>query len=91
MPRLRSRVDRNQKPIVAALRLAGWSVLHLHQLGKGAPDILAAKRKTSVLMEIKMPGEKLTLDELEFHAMWHGHLIIAHSETEAVESAESLL
>lgn len=91
MPRLRSKVDRNQPAIVAALRAAGWSILHLHQLGHGAPDLLACKHGVLALLEIKMPGEKLTPDEQEFHAAWPGEILIVFSEQEAVDKAAALL
>ena len=38
--RLRARIDKNQPIIVEALRAGGASVVHLHQLGQGTPDIL---------------------------------------------------
>lgn len=77
--RLRARVDENQKQIVKALRKLGYSVLHLHTLGKGAPDILVGARGRNFLFEIK-DGEKyksqqaLTPDEILFHSMWNGQV-----------------
>jgi hypothetical protein len=35
-----ARVDENQPIIVEALRAGGASIVHLHQLGQGIPDIL---------------------------------------------------
>lgn len=91
MPRLRAKVDRNQKQIVAALRKAGWTILHLHQLGHGAPDLLACKHGVLALVEVKMPGEKLTPDEQAWHAAWPGEILIVFSEQEAVDRAAAAL
>lgn len=38
--RTAARVDENQPAIVQALERIGARVLHLHTLGKGAPDLL---------------------------------------------------
>jgi hypothetical protein len=86
----RAKVDRNQPPIVKALRTAGWKVRHTHTIGEGWPDVVIAKPDVNVLVEIKMPGEKLTPDEAEFHATWPGPIIIVYSEQDAVEKAEAL-
>jgi hypothetical protein len=34
------RVDDNQGAVTKALRAEGWSVTHLHAIGKGCPDLL---------------------------------------------------
>lgn len=74
-----ARVDSNQKQIVTTLRKMGYSVLHLHTLGRGAPDILVGKWGRNFLFEIKN-GEKyksqqaLTEDEKEFHDSWRGQV-----------------
>lgn len=88
--RRRAKVDRNQPAITAALRAAGWVVKPLHAVGQGFPDLLAAKSRINVLVEVKMPGEKLTPDETEFHAAWPGPIIIAYDEQDAIEKAEAL-
>jgi Holliday junction resolvase len=88
--RRRAKVDRNQPAITAALRAAGWAVKPLHMVGQGFPDLLAGKGGVNALVEIKMPGEKLTPDEVEFHATWPGPVIIAYDEQDAIEKAEAL-
>ena len=55
--RIRARVDANQKKIVSQLREIGCSVLHTHQLGKGAPDIIVGYNNLNYLVEIK-DGDK---------------------------------
>ena len=52
-----AKVDANQVEIVEELRKAGCTVQHLHQVGKGCPDILVGYMHMNILMEIK-DGEK---------------------------------
>lgn len=88
--RRRAKVDRNQKVITAALRAAGWKVRPLHMVGGGWPDLAAAKPGMNVLVECKMPGEKLTPDEAKFWDEWPGPKMIAYDEQDAIEKAEAL-
>jgi hypothetical protein len=92
MPRTHrpSKVDANQPAIVAALRAAGWQVCHLHAVG-GVLDLLVSKDKFTCLLEVKMPGEKLTPAEKKFCETWAGEWAIVHSEQEAVNRATELL
>ena len=85
-----AKVDRNQPLVVEALRKAGWTVRHTHMIGKGWPDVVAAKQHINLLVEIKMPGEKLTPDEAAFWNQWPGPKIIAYSEQDAVDKAAQL-
>jgi hypothetical protein len=85
-----ARIDANQPAIVAALRKIGASVLHLHTIGKGAPDLAVGYRGQNVLMELKDSAKppsarKLTPDEEKFHAEWRGQVCVVESEQEAVE------
>lgn len=89
-----AKADRNQAEIVAALRKAGFSVLLLHRVGQGCPDLLVgvqtndySRGDVNLLIEIKMPGEVLTGDEPEWHAAWKGQLAIVTSVEEALEYA----
>lgn len=79
-----ARIDRNQPEIVAALRKVGVSVQHLHQVGNGCPDILCAVNDSVFLIEIKdgakSPSEqKLTPDQVSWHAAWNAPVHIANS------------
>lgn len=87
--RIKSKVDANQKLMVAALRKAGYSVLHLHTLGKGAPDILVGGNGSNYLFEIKdgtktKSQKKLTPDEIEFHDTWRGQVAIIENIEQAL-------
>jgi hypothetical protein len=80
------RVDKNQPEIVKALRKAGYRVWHTHRAGFGFPDILVlSKAHIPVLIEIKMPGEKLTPAENKFHAEYRGPIAIVDNADEAIE------
>lgn len=83
------KVDANQKAIVAAMRRMGATVLHLHTIGKGCPDIAVGYRKKNFLFEIKdgsnVPSKrKLTPDEIEFHESWRGQVTVIESVDDAI-------
>lgn len=79
-----SKADHNQREIVEALRKAGATVLHLHTVGRGCPDILAGYDGEDYLIEIKMPGGVLTPDQAEFFRTWQGHAYVVRSADEAL-------
>jgi hypothetical protein len=84
-----ARIDANQPAIVAALRKMGATVLHLHTIGKGAPDILIGYQGKNALVELKdgakpPSARKLTPDEERFHAEWRGQVAIIESVDEAI-------
>ena len=87
MPRTHkpSRVDANQVEIVAALRKAGWEVAHLHMVG-GIPDLLVSQKSTGItmLVEVKVPGGKLTPAEAKFCEDWPGEIVVVYSGEDAV-------
>lgn len=90
--RQRARVDGNHGEIVAALRAAGCTVLHLHQVGGGCPDLLAGIDGRNLLIEVKdgsrPPSRRaLTPDEAAFHASWRGQIAVASTVAEALELA----
>ena len=80
-----ARVDRNQPEIVNALRNVGASVQHLHTVGQGCPDLLCGFRSRVYILEVKMPGARLTKDEREWIDTWQGgEVFIVHSPEEAL-------
>ena len=81
-----AKVDANQKAIVAALRKIGASVLHLHTVGKGCPDLLVGYRGRNVLLEVKMPDEEPNALQVEFIKGWRGEVHVVHSPLEAVRA-----
>lgn len=75
--RRRAKVDANQAQVVAALRAVGATVLHLHTLGDGAPDLAVGFRGVTYLLEVKdgskpPSARRLTPDEERWHAAWRG-------------------
>lgn len=83
------RVDSNQKEIVKALRGVGATVQHIHEIGKGCPDILVGYRGLNYLMEIKDGNKppskiKLTQDEKKWIAEWKGHVVVVNDIDQAL-------
>lgn len=72
-----------------ALRAIGASVLDIHDLGHGAPDLLVGFRAQNLLLEVK-DGRKppsrrvLTPDEQTFFDNWRGPIYIVYSGVDAV-------
>lgn len=73
------RSDGNQSKIVEDLRNAGYGVLDIHIIGKGAPDLVVSDRRNTVLVEVKDIGGRYTHDELEWARKWPGDVITAFS------------
>jgi Holliday junction resolvase len=82
--RKKARVDANQREIVQQLRKIGISVLHTHQLGRGAPDLILGYRNENFMIELKdgnktKSQQKLTPDEIEFQTKWQGNYAVCNS------------
>lgn len=86
-----ARTDQNQPEIVRGLRGRGHEVCILAQLGQGKPDLLCVDGDTAILilMEVKVPGAKLTDDEEKWHRDWPGPVYIVHSLDEALDAIET--
>lgn len=85
MPR---RVDFNQREITTYLRSQGATVLILSAVGRGCPDLLVGLNKRNVLVEVKdgakpLSAQKLTPDQLRFHSIWQGEIIILRGLADA--------
>lgn len=79
-----ARIDSNQKEIIGAFRVLGCSVVPLHTVGNGCPDIAVGYCKKTILVEIKdgtkpPSARKLTDDEQKFHDQWKGSIAIVES------------
>ena len=73
------RVDDNQQEIVKQIRRLGITVLHLHTIGKGCPDLLLGFKNKNFLIELKdskktTSRKKLTDDETIFFNTWRGQV-----------------
>lgn len=89
MTRWAAAVDANQAEIVDALRKCGATVVPLHAVGKGCPDLLVGYRGANLLIECKdgrKPPSKRTLTEqqVDFHRDWRGQVAVVSSVTEAI-------
>ena len=86
MPKRR---DLNHATIRDGLRKLGFHVEDTADLGHGFPDLLANKKNregTAVLLEVKMPGEKLTPAEIIFHQLYPGPIAIVYSLEDAIRA-----
>lgn len=90
-----AKVDKNQTEIVAALRAAGASVVPLHAVGNGCPDLLVGYGGKNLLIEVKDEtgravnkgrdlSKALTKDQHKFHFFWQGQLAVVWSAEEAL-------
>jgi Holliday junction resolvase len=80
-----AKTDANQPEIVQALRAAGISVQSTATIGKGFPDLIAAKGDQCWLIEVKMPKGTLTPDQQRFLSEWKGTVHIARTVEDALQ------
>ena len=90
MARFRARTDDNQPEIVKALRGHGATVAITAQAGSGFPDLVVGYKGKNYMMEIKDPSkpnsdQKLTPDQVIFHAAWTGQIAVIKTIAEAIE------
>jgi Holliday junction resolvase len=73
--RIRAKTDANHAEVMGAFRSMGFSVVSLHQLGGGVPDLLISRNEKTALVEVKRDRKaKLTDDQVQFKAGWRGLL-----------------
>ena len=92
--RRRARTDANQAEVVESLRAAGVSVLCLHQIGRGCPDLLLGTHRGNLLLELKDGSKppsacRLTPDEARFFETWRGPRAVVTSTAQAFEALEA--
>ena len=86
---IRARVDANQAALVKLFRRIGFSVQHLHAVGKGVPDLMLGARGVNHLVEVK-DGSKapsarlLSPAQVAWHAEWRGQAVVIESEESAL-------
>jgi hypothetical protein len=82
------KVDANQKELVRRMRLIpNLTVAHLHEVGKGVPDLLVGYNGVNYLFEVKNPSlspskRKLNEREDEWHNEWTGkvHVVLTFDD-----------
>jgi Holliday junction resolvase len=84
-----AKTDRNQSQMVGELRQMGFSVLLLHRVGQGCPDLLVGRGGRLLLVEVKDKGGKLTPDEKEFFDGWNEYAIVARSSEDVLAAFEA--
>lgn len=82
-------MDANQREIVAALRAAGASVMPLHAVGEGCPDLAVGIAGKNYFLELKdgskpPSAQKLTPQQEEWHRDWRGHRVVVNSPEAAL-------
>jgi Holliday junction resolvase len=80
-----AKIDANQPEIVEALRSVGCTVQSLATIGKGCPDLLAAKWPHVWVIEVKGPKGTLTADQVEWIKNWHGVVHIVRTVDDALQ------
>lgn len=84
----RGKRDGTHAPIVRALRAAGRSVLELHRVGGGCPDLLVGwGRARMVLLEVKDPAgrDRIEPSQERFAREWRGTpVVVVRSVSEAL-------
>ena len=85
----RAKKDGNHNEIVAALEMAGCSVLDISMLGQGKPDIIVGHANENFLVEIKNPntayGKKgFSKLQVAFADIWPGKVYLIRTVDEAL-------
>ena len=86
---IRARVDANQAALVKLFRKLGFSIQHLHAVGRGVPDLLLGAHGVNHLVEVK-DGAKppsarmLSPAQVAWHAEWKGQVAVIESEESAL-------
>ena len=88
--KLRARVDKNHKSIVGCFRKLGCSVLSLHAVGKGCPDLLVCYQMQLYLVEVKDTGGKLNTLQEDWHRKWGSPVHVVRSNSEVVSLLNKL-
>ena len=87
------KVDINQKAIVEHLRAMDCSVFHLHEVGKGCPDLLVGINGVTYLVEVKKDSKaSFTPAQVEFQGSWKGSPVIRiNSVDEAIAFVKNMV
>ena len=81
----RGPADANQPEIVRALKACGASVVDLHAMGGGCPDLLVGYRGKDYKMEVKTAKGELRDSQEDFARDWKGSpVIVVRSTVEAL-------
>jgi len=89
---LAKRADANQSEIVATLVKLGVSVADLHAVGRGCPDLAAAFRGKTYLVEVKNGKRYWTVTPAQekFRSKWNAPIVLIDSVETAVSWVKQL-
>ena len=68
----------------------GCSVLSLHMIGKGCPDLLICYQMQLYLVEVKDTGGKLNTLQEDWHRKWGSPVYVVRSNSEVVSLLNKL-
>ena len=79
----------------ALRKIPQLTVFSTHTIGKGFPDIIVGYKNVNYMFEIKdgnkvASAQKLTEDEVKFHAEWKGQISIAKNLNDILKIVLSL-
>jgi hypothetical protein len=80
---LQGKRDENEPEIIAAYKAVG-ATAEINPLGQGRPDLDVGFRDVNYKVEVKMPGAKLTADQVIWHRDWKGQKAIVTTVKEAL-------
>lgn len=91
IPRLRSRVDDNQRDITQTLRQLNISVAITSKLGDGFPDLVLGYDGHNYLIELKdfkkpKSQKKLTDCEAQFLRVWQGQYAVCETLSDILKA-----
>ena len=81
-----AKVDKVQPEIVKALRNVGATVMHLHRVGSGCPDLAVGFKCENYFLECKQPNGKINELQAKWHSEWAGNSFIVRSVDEALDA-----
>ena len=86
------RKDGNQRDFEKAFAAMGYSWRDMSSVGSGFPDMIVAKHKVTILIEVKRDGKQSLRPGQEiFRQTWKGHIITAHDPSVAVKQCEKII
>lgn len=85
-----ARTDANQKEIAKVLRAAGCSVVSLHRVGDGVPDLLVGRGGKNYLLEVKIEGRGLNDRQQDWHRTWGGQSAVVTTPEGALYAVGAL-
>ena len=88
--RQRARVDKNHQEIVRCLKTLGCTVLSLHAMGKGVPDLLIGYQGHCYLVEVKDKTGRVNAVQKEWHQAWNTPVYVVKTTIECVNLLNSL-